>query len=71
MKKSVLTIKIPKIYFQQLSCITYRCVNYVQNAHCISSSYLSYTWKFVPFNCLHPLPSPATHPALATTNLTS
>ena len=50
-----------RIYSQQLSCIIYSSVNYFYHVvHYIPSTCLSYNWKFVPFDSLHPvLPSPA------------
>ena len=48
-----------KIYSQHLLYITYSSVNYIYPVvHYIPSTYFSYNWKFVPFDCLHPIPFP-------------
>ena len=45
--------------YSQLSHITCSSVNYTYHViHCIPSTYLSYNWKFVPFDHLHPIPPP-------------
>ena len=50
-------------YSQWFSYLTYSSVNYIYHVvHYILSSYLSYGWKFVPFDCLHPVPSPSPSP---------
>ena len=47
-------------------------VNYVYHViHYIPSTYLSYNWKFVPFDCLHPIFPLSTPHFLVTTNLIS
>ena len=65
----------PKIYSQEFSNISYSSVNFSYVVGYISSTYLPCDWKFVPFDCLFPVPPPSTlyptpHPThLVTTNL--
>lgn len=60
-----------RIYSQQLSYISHSSVSYHHVVHYLSSTYLSYYWKFVPFDYLPPiLPSPKPS-LLVTTHLIS
>ena len=46
-------MKTLRIYSQQLPYITNNSVNYIYHVvHYIPSTYLSYNWKFVPFDYL-------------------
>ena len=48
-----------RIYPQQLSHRIYKGINYSYHVvHYISTTYLSYNWKFVSFDCLHPISLP-------------
>ena len=50
--------------------ITYSSANYIYHVVChILSAYLSYNWKFIPFDCFHPISLPSS-PPLVTTDLT-
>ena len=47
-------------------------MNYIDHVvHYVPSTYLSYDWKFVPFDHLHSVPPPPTPQLLETTNLIS
>ena len=44
------------LFYQRLH-VTFSSVNYTNHVvHYIPSTYLSYNWKFVPFDLLHPIP---------------
>ena len=46
---------LPSCHF---AYITYNNTNYINHIiHYISNTYLSFYWKFVPFDYLHPVPS--------------
>ena len=52
-----------RIYYLNNFHIQHTSVNYVSHVvHFIPSTYLSYNWKFVPFDSLHPITPPPTLP---------
>ena len=63
-----------RIYSQPLSCITYNSANYIHHVvHSIPGTYLSYSWKSVPFDRLPPIPllHPSTSVAILSQRLKS
>ena len=54
-------IRTQDLLSQQISCITESSINYVDHIitlQYIPSTYLSCNWKYVPFDCLQPIPPP-------------
>ena len=60
-KQFFLVIRTQDLLSQQISCITESSINYVDHIitlQYIPSTYLSCNWKYVPFDCLQPIPPP-------------
>ena len=50
-----------RIYSLNNFYVTYMSINYIYPVvHYIPCTYLSYNWKFVPFDHLHLIPPPST-----------